>query len=213
MSRETMLNTIQKAVGQPRETTVIPREYRLETGEQNLLVLLEERIADYRANVHITNDIQSAVQEILERLKITKVAVPHDLPDWLPNHLEQMVDHPKLEARELENVQAVITGSAFAIAETGTIVLDHGATQGRRVLTLIPDIHICIVFEKDIVDNLPAATPRLTSSIQAGQPITFISGPSATSDIELNRVEGVHGPRVLEVVLVRINEGFNQLVK
>jgi L-lactate dehydrogenase complex protein LldG len=203
MSRETMLKTIKKAIGETRESNAIPRDYRLETGAKNLLELLKERIEDYRANVHVTNDIQSAVEEILERLKITKIAVPADLPDWLPNHLEQMVDHPKLEARELEQAQAVITGSAFAIAETGTIVLDHSATQGRRVLTLIPDIHICIVFEKDIVDNLPAATSKLSSSIQAGQPITFISGPSATSDIELNRVEGVHGPRVLEVILVR----------
>jgi L-lactate dehydrogenase complex protein LldG len=203
MSRETMLSTIKKAIGEAREVVVIAREYRLETGAKNLLVLLKERIADYRANVHLTNDIQSAVREILERLEIKRIAVPHDLPDWLPSHLEIIKDHPKLQARELETVQAVITGSALAIAETGTIVLDHSATQGRRMLTLIPDIHICVVFEKDIVDNLPATTPKLSLSIQAGQPITFISGPSATSDIELNRVEGVHGPRILEVILVR----------
>jgi L-lactate dehydrogenase complex protein LldG len=205
MSRETMLSTIQKAVGETRQVVIIPRAYRLETGEKKLLALLEERISDYRAKVQIcaVPDLNQTIASILERLEIKKIAVPNDLPDWLPNHLQIITDHPNLTPQELETVEAVITGSAFAIAETGTIVLDHSAGQGRRMLTLIPDIHICIVFEQDIVDNLPAATTRLTLSIQAGNPITFISGPSATSDIELSRVEGVHGPRVLEVVIVR----------
>lgn len=203
MSRETMLQTIRTALGAPREIVPIPRNYRLETGEKNLVALLEERILDYRAQVYITDNLQKVIIEILERHKITKVAVPHDLPStWLPANLEQMIDNPNLAPQALEAVEAVITGSALAIAETGTIILDHGATQGRRVLSLIPDIHICVVFEKDIVDNLPAATSRLANSIASGQPITFISGPSATSDIELHRVEGVHGPRVLEVVIV-----------
>ena len=103
----------------------------------------------------------------------------------------------------LETADAVLTGCAVAIAETGTIVLDHSLAQGRRALTLIPDRHVCIVYAAQIVDNLPAAISRLTASVAAGRPLTFISGPSATSDIELNRVEGVHGPRVLEVVIVR----------
>ena len=97
----------------------------------------------------------------------------------------------------------MLTGCAVAIAETGTIVLDHASAQGRRALTLIPDRHVCVVFASQIVDNLPAAISELTSSVTAGRPLTFISGPSATSDIELSRVEGVHGPRVLEVVIVR----------
>jgi L-lactate dehydrogenase complex protein LldG len=203
MSRETMLSTIKSALGTPREAVTIPRNYRLETNQPNLVHLLEERIADYRARVHITTDIQKTLEEILERLQITKIAVPHDLPEtWLPNSVEKIIDHPDLEPRELENAQAVATGSKLAIAETGTIVLDHSTAQGRRALTLIPDIHICVVFERDIVDNLPSAISRLHSSIKTGQPITFISGPSATSDIELNRVEGVHGPRVLEVIIV-----------
>jgi L-lactate dehydrogenase complex protein LldG len=203
MSRETILGSIKKALGKPQETVLIPRNYRLETGEQNLVALLEQRILDYRARVQITNDIQKAIQDIIDRLNISKIVVPHDLPEtWLPSNLEKIIDHPNLAPRELENAQAVITGSALAIAETGTIVLDHSTHQGRRALTLIPDIHICIVFEKNIVDNLPSAISRLSPSINAGQPLTFISGPSATSDIELNRVEGVHGPRVLEVVVV-----------
>ncbi len=204
MSREIMLSTIGNAIGTPREATDIPREYRLETGEPDLLNLLKERISDYRARVQVTTDIQSAIQEILERLQISKIAVPYDLPEsWLPKSHEKIIDSLNLEPKELENAQAVVTGSALAIAETGTIVLDHGAQQGRRALTLMPDIHICVVFERDIVDNLPSAISRLYSSVEAGQPITFISGPSATSDIELHRVEGVHGPRVLEVVLVK----------
>lgn len=204
MSRETMLSVIRNAIGAPRETMPIPRAYRLETGEPNLLHLLEERVSDYRARVQVTEDVQSAIQEILERLQISKIAVPQDLPEtWLPNKVEKIIDHPNLAPSQLEEVQAVVTGSALAIAETGTIVLDHGAHQGRRVLTLIPDIHICIVDEKNIVDNLPSAISRLGSSVRSGKPLTFISGPSATSDIELNRVEGVHGPRTLEVVLVK----------
>ncbi|MEY4530029.1 MAG: hypothetical protein RLZZ156_750 [Deinococcota bacterium] len=203
MSRETMLSTIRNAIGESRETTTIPRNYRLETNQPNLVALLEERISDYRARVHITTDIQKTLEEILERLQISKIAMPNDLPEtWLPNSVEKIIDHPDLEPRELENAQAVVTGSRLAIAETGTIVLDHSTAQGRRALTLIPDIHICVVFERDIVDNLPSAISRLGSSVAAGQPITFISGPSATSDIELNRVEGVHGPRVLEVIVV-----------
>ncbi|HET9303620.1 MAG TPA: LUD domain-containing protein, partial [Propionibacteriaceae bacterium] len=104
----------------------------------------------------------------------------------------------QLSVSELDGVDGVITSCAVAIAETGTLILDGSAGQGRRVLTLIPDYHLCVVFVDQIVADVPQALTRL----EATRPLTMISGPSATSDIELNRVEGVHGPRTLEVIIV-----------
>ena len=204
-ARTALLSSIRKAIGTPKPPLEIPRNYRAETGAPDLIALLEERVDDYRATVHrcVTSDLPQTIAGILERLGVTRLAVPSDLPaEWIPSTLETLVDHNDLEPRQLETSDAVLTGCAVAIAETGTIVLDHSRAQGRRALTLIPDCHVCIVFAAQIVDNLPAAISRLTKSVTAGQPLTFISGPSATSDIELSRVEGVHGPRVLEVVIV-----------
>ena len=205
-ARTALLSTIRAALGSPKAALEIPRQYRLETGVSDLIALLEERIADYRAEVHLcsSRELPQTIAGILERLQVTHLAIPADLPaDWIPANLEILTDRTDLEQRQLETAGAVLTGCAVAIAETGTIVLDHAPAQGRRALTLIPDRHVCVVFAAQIVDNLPAAISRITSSVTTGRPLTFISGPSATSDIELSRVEGVHGPRVLEVVIVR----------
>lgn len=205
-ARTALLSSIRAALGSPKPALEIPRNYRFETGHPDLIALLEERIADYRATVHLCqpSDLPQTIAGILERLGVTRLAVPADLPaDWIPANLETLIDRTDLEPRHLETAGAVLTGCAVAIAETGTIVLDHAHAQGRRALTLIPDRHVCVVYQNQIVDNLPAAISKLTSSVTAGRPLTFISGPSATSDIELSRVEGVHGPRVLEVVIVR----------
>ena len=133
-----------------------------------------------------------------------RVVVPTDLPaPWLPEGVECVPD-ANLDVHELDALDGAITGCALAIAETGTIVLDAGARQGRRALTLVPDFHLCVVEEEQVVDGVPAAMRRLAATLRAERrPVTFVSGPSATSDIELSRVEGVHGPRRLELVVVR----------
>ena len=118
---------------------------------------------------------------------------------WLvADGVERVSDTPPLPSAELDGIDAVITGCAIAIAETGTIVLDGGPDQGRRALTLIPDHHLCVVRAGQVVDDVPAAV----AALDPRRPLTWISGPSATSDIELRRVEGVHGPRHLYVLIV-----------
>jgi L-lactate dehydrogenase complex protein LldG len=120
----------------------------------------------------------------------------------VPQDLNIVGDEPALASAELDTVDAVLTCAVVAIAETGTIVLDHTAGMGRRTLTLVPDLHVCVVTADQVVGDVPEAVARLSASVKAGRPLTWISGGSATVDIELHRVEGVHGPRTLCVVLV-----------
>jgi L-lactate dehydrogenase complex protein LldG len=130
-----------------------------------------------------------------------RIAVPPGGPAVLGG-VEVVVDDPPLSPRALDELDGVLTGCALAIAETGTIVLDGGERSGRRALTLVPDWHICVVEESAIVAGVPDAVALLRAAADDGRPITLVSGPSATSDIELDRVEGVHGPRTLDVVVV-----------
>lgn len=160
-----------------------------------------ERVADYRAGVTTcaAEAVAAAVSAALELHQASRVAVPAGLPDsWIPAGLGVAVDDPPLPVLALDRIDAVLTGCALAVAETGTIVLDHGSGQGRRALTLVPDFHVVIVPASRIVAGVPDAVAALDPE----RPQTWISGPSATSDIELDRVEGVHGPRTLEVVIV-----------
>ncbi len=167
-----------------------------------LLDLLEERLIDYRAAVRRATapELAAAVGAALTQRGARRVVVPPglDLPP-LPPGIEAVPDDGLLP-QDLDALDGVITGAAVAIAETGTIVLDGSPDQGRRAISLVPDYHLCIVHSAQVVELVPEAIDRLAPS--ANQPLTWISGPSATSDIELSRVEGVHGPRTLEVILV-----------
>jgi len=165
--------------------------------------LFVERVEDYRATVTRT-DVDGVAAAIAESLAGARnVIVPGGFPhSWLPVGLDAVRDEPALSAHELDAVDAVVTGAAAGIAVTGTIILDHTAGQGRRALTLVPDLHVCVVTEDQVVGDVPEATAALGASVDGGRPLTWISGPSATSDIELTRVEGVHGPRTLRVILV-----------
>jgi L-lactate dehydrogenase complex protein LldG len=211
-AKQEMLERIRKAIRdvpatERSEDVQVNRFYRSSTGHTNLLELTAERIAEYRARVEIVmaDKLASSIQASLERQGIKRLIVPQGLPEsWKPKSCELLEESTRLlEHPELERADGVLTGCTLAIAETGTLVLDHARGQGRRALTLIPDFHLCVLLESQIVDNLPAAMKSLEPSILAGRPLTFISGPSATSDIELSRVEGVHGPRTLEVLIVK----------
>ncbi|HZA80297.1 MAG TPA: LUD domain-containing protein, partial [Actinomycetes bacterium] len=168
-----------------------------------LLELLVERLVDYRALVRrsTTAMVAASVVAALSERGARRVAVAEGiLPaglDRLEPGIELVGDDPPLDPETLDRLDGVLTGCAVAIAETGTIVLDGGAGQGRRALSLVPDYHLVVVTAAQVVATVPQAVARLDPT----RPLTWISGPSATSDIELDRVEGVHGPRTLEVIL------------
>nr|WP_229775948.1 lactate utilization protein C [Deinococcus ruber] len=166
----------------------------------DIVAQFAEYAAEYRA--HVQTVTESEVPGVLALLLAGKrVLVPGGLPAaWLAP-LNTTPDAGQSHA-ELSSFGAVLTTCAAAIAETGTVVLDHGPGQGRRALTLIPDQHVCIVRADQVVDSVPEAVAALQAAITAGRPLTWISGPSATSDIELSRVEGVHGPRRLNILLI-----------
>ncbi len=167
-----------------------------------LLDLLADRITAYRATVRRVrpDELGAAVSTALTSRKARRIVVPPGLKlPALPDGIEIVTDDG-LSPPDLDAVDGVITGAAVAIAETGTIVLDGSPDQGRRAITLVPDYHLCIVRAAQVVELVPEAVDRLAP--HADRPLTWISGPSATSDIELKRVEGVHGPRTLEVILV-----------
>lgn len=168
---------------------------------EDLIELLIDRLVDYKANVHrVSGDPAATIAGLLD--SGSKVVVPRGLDDsWMNSFSgEVSVDAPgqELSIPELDAQAAVVTASAVAIAQTGTIVLDGSPECGRRAITLVPDHHVCVVRVADIVDIVPEGIARLTPTAA----LTFVSGPSATSDIELKRVEGVHGPRTLDVVIV-----------
>ena len=164
-----------------------------------------DRVAEYRATVHRVpaSGLEAAIADACARRGVRRLVVPRDVPDaWIPAGVTAIRDD-SLTNDQLNAADGVLTGCALGIAQTGTIALDGGEHQGRRALTLLPDYHLCIIREDQVVGLVPEGVARLhESATTPGRPITWISGPSATSDIELNRVEGVHGPRTLEVIVV-----------
>lgn len=196
----TRINRANSGVTAP-ELPAYPQGERL--GHEERLHQFQDRIEDYKALFWRVNAL-GVPQAVLEALAGTRsVVVPSGLPpEWLPEGLYVLRDEPPLSHLQLDDAQAVITACAVAISETGTIILNHGADQGRRALTLIPDRHVCIIRTKQIVQSVPEGVEQVQGSVQAGRPLTWISGGSATSDIELIRVEGVHGPRELCVIVV-----------
>jgi L-lactate dehydrogenase complex protein LldG len=173
-------------------------------GPEQRVLRFAERVADCRANVRRVSrdELPAAVEDALEARRAYRVVVPADLPsEWRPARAELLVDG-ELGSDVLDAADGVLTGCALGIAETGTIVLDGGARQGRRAISLLPDYHLCVVEAEQIVGTVPEAIAALGDAARERRPITFVSGPSATSDVELSLVEGVHGPRSLEVLVV-----------
>ncbi|MFF8263074.1 lactate utilization protein C [Streptomyces virginiae] len=213
-SKDRILSRIRRAVplsqSQPGPDALaareIPRDYLRVHGTRTpreRVDLLAANLAEYRARVHRTDEegLPLLLARLLAERGSRSVLVPPALPPYWLSAADQARVHDREAStpRELDRVDSVVTGCALAVAETGTIVLDGAPEQGRRRITLIPDHHLCVIRVPDqVVDSVPQALEALDPA----RPLTWISGPSATSDIELDRVEGVHGPRTLEVVLV-----------
>ncbi|POX41187.1 lactate utilization protein B/C [Streptomyces sp. Ru73] len=204
-ARDTVLGRIRDALAlAPADEVTIPREYR--TGRTlpitDRIALLTDRLVDYKAEVHTcpAAGTAEAIATVLRDHGARRIGVPPGLdPSWLTAYDgEVRHDSADVPAAELDALDGVVTASAVTCAETGTIFLDAAPDQGRRALTLVPDLHVCVVDASTIEPGVPETVARLTPT----RPTTLISGPSATSDIELERVEGVHGPRTL-IVLIR----------
>ncbi|MFF8404172.1 lactate utilization protein C [Streptomyces sp. NPDC014846] len=210
-SRERILGRVRRALAdvppdeEPYERAVA-RDYAREHGErtaEETVELLAENLADYRAIVHRSDEeeLPLLVMRLLAARGSDEVLVPPGLPPgWLAAADPVRIhDRAANTPHRLDRVGSVVTGCAVAVAETGTIVLDGSPGQGRRRISLIPDHHICVV---RVPDQVVASVPQALERLDPVRPLTWISGPSATSDIELDRVEGVHGPRTLEVILL-----------
>ncbi len=207
-AREAILERIRTALQQARgeREPPISLDYlrQSEAEQTEVIIRFVERVEDYKARVIPTPeaDLPARLSAVCAERGWQRLAAPADVPaTWLKASLEVVRDEPPLSYETLDTLDAVITGCRVAIAQTGTIVLDGGAYQGRRALSLVPDVHLCVVRADQVVDLVPEAISALQAS--ATRPLTFISGPSATSDIELSRVEGVHGPRTLIVFLLQ----------
>jgi L-lactate dehydrogenase complex protein LldG len=201
-ARDAILVAVRNATAAGSAPEPFARTYRRDGARSRpeRIALFAERVGDYRATVRRVQaqDLQHAIDELAPG----RIGIPAGLPrEWRPT---SAVEDHGLTPRELDALDGVITGCTLAIAETGTLVLSGGPSEGRRALTLVPDLHLCVVRSSQIVETVPQAFDALKDS--AFRPLTFVSGPSATSDIELERVEGVHGPRNLVVVIVEEEE-------
>ena len=210
-ARAEVLQRIRGALGSGAAVPEVPRDYRgaghPAPSGGDVVALFCERCADYQATVRRVSaaELPGAVAAACAERGVRRLVTPATLSPPAPTGLEGLelvADDPPLGPRELDGFDGVLSGCALAIAETGTIVLDGGARSGRRAITLVPDYHACVVEADHIVAAIPDAVAQLAGAAADGRPVTFVSGPSATSDIELDRVEGVHGPRTLVVLVV-----------
>jgi L-lactate dehydrogenase complex protein LldG len=211
-ARSTILSAIRSANGQAADLShseldyaQIPRTYTQHSSlsHDEALALLTERLIDYNANVVpcTPDQVPSAIRNALQHHSAHRILVPEDFPTHLlPDGFEITPDH-NLSPAELDRFDAAVTLGALAIAETGTIILEGVSGQGRRAATLVPDVHVCVLNAANIVTHVPEAFARLASA--ATLPLTFFSGPSATADIEMTRIKGVHGPRYLHILLLQ----------
>jgi L-lactate dehydrogenase complex protein LldG len=206
-ARADVLGRIRDALGPGAAVPDVPREYRgAGSGAPSggdIVALFCERAADYRATVRrvAAGELSDAVAAACAERGAKRLVTPPGGPTAIAG-LELVADEPPLTPQALDGMDGVLTGCALAIAETGTIVLDGGPRSGRRAITLVPDYHVCVVEAGSIVASVPDAIAELAEAAGDGRPITLVSGPSATSDIELDRVEGVHGPRTLDILVV-----------
>jgi L-lactate dehydrogenase complex protein LldG len=213
-AKETILWRVRRATrdipeGKRPEDVTVERGYRKQdtAAHEEIVERFAKSVAEYEATARrVTSDeLSGAIEVALARRGVKRLVIPPYLPEeWIPEGIETLRDaaRPRLTNEELDTSDGVLTGCALGIAQTGTIVLDSRRAQGRRALTLLPDYHLCVVREDQIVGLVPEAFAKLEETVKnEGRAITFISGPSATSDIELDRVEGVHGPRTLEVLI------------
>ncbi len=183
----------------------IPRTYTQHSAvsREETIALLTERLIDYNAHVVscVADQLPSAIREALDHHHASRVLIPEDFPrNLLPDGVGATPD-TNLTAAKLDGFDAAVTLCTLAIAETGTLVLQGLAGQGRRAATLVPDVHVCVLHVDDVVNTVPEAFERLAST--ATRPLTFVSGPSATADIEMTRIKGVHGPRQLHILLLQ----------
>ncbi|HEY3165031.1 MAG TPA: lactate utilization protein C [Candidatus Limnocylindrales bacterium] len=202
-ARTVVLDRIRAALGDRPAAVAIPRAYEVALPPSvDIVERFADRVDDYRATIAQTTGegLPDVVAATLGEHRARRIVAPAGVPAaWLSrSQVEVVPDEPVLTHAQLDALDGTITTCAVAIAETGTIVLDGGDGQGRRALSLLPDLHVCVVRVDQVVGSVPEALARLDPT----RPQTWISGPSATSDIELQRVEGVHGPRRLAVILV-----------
>jgi L-lactate dehydrogenase complex protein LldG len=206
VARDEVLETVGEASARAKSGLSIPRRYRRHGALdfEHRVALFCERVGEYRAVVTRVHEsgISAACAAICTAQAVRKIILPPGLPHaWRPANVEQF--DGTLGAEQLDGVDGAITGCTAAIAETGTIILTGGPREGKRAITLVPDVHICVVLESQIVELVPEAFELIARESLERRPITLVSGPSATSDIELSRVEGVHGPRRLFVLVVK----------
>ena len=202
-AREEILSRIKTAlVDVETAPSPVDRTYGKPTDMPDVLGRFVERVEDYKATVVrcSSDNVGAEIVMQLRQLEVDSVVLPPELP-WANDLNGFTCIDSEADKATLNNTDAVVTAASVGIAETGTIILDHGPDQGRRALTLVPDRHVCVVRSDQVVSDVPEAVQRLVAQVRDGRPLTWVSGPSATSDIELSRVEGVHGPRTLVVIV------------